>query len=87
MKALQYRVLKNKPINANSKTLETKFQQKETAKVKLIVAKPKAKTGSTSYLIDAIWDGRLWYNLTYLKSLPGDVWVVGKCIVYIQVVL
>jgi hypothetical protein len=27
-----------------------------------IVGKPKAKTDLTSYLIEEVWDGRLWYN-------------------------
>jgi hypothetical protein len=27
-----------------------------------IVGNPKAKTDLTSYLIEEVWDGRLWYN-------------------------
>ena len=31
-----------------------------------IVGKPKAKTDLTSYLIEEVWDGRLWYNCSNL---------------------
>ena len=34
--------------------------------VRPIVAKPKAKTNLTSYIIDVVWDGRLRYNSTNL---------------------
>ena len=35
-----------------------------SVKAKLIGAKTKANTDSTSFLIDVVWDGRLWYNCT-----------------------
>ena len=37
-------------------------------KAKPIVAKPKVRTDFTSYLIDVVWDGRLWYNFTNLTN-------------------
>ena len=44
--------------------IEVKFQTKkwgQVPKAKLIGAKAKANTDSTSFLIDVVWDGRLWY--------------------------
>ena len=38
----------------------------KTTKAKLNVVKPKVNTVSTSYLIDVVWDGLLWYNCTNL---------------------
>ena len=38
------------------------------AKAKPIVTKPKAITDFTSYLIDVIWDDRLWQNCTNLTA-------------------
>ena len=32
------------------------------------VAKQKAITDFTSYLIDVVWDGRLWYTCTNLTN-------------------
>ena len=37
-----------------------------SAKAKLIGAKTKANTDSASFLVDVVWDGRLWYNCTNL---------------------
>ena len=45
------------------KNIWDKFQTRK------IVAKPKPKTDFTSYLVDVVWDGSLWYNCT---NLIGD---------------
>ena len=45
--------------------LETKFLKKKwewSAKAKPIFAKPNSKADLTTYLIDVVLDGRLWYN-------------------------
>ena len=54
-----------KPINTNppkKKYLRQTHKQTKNgdAKDKPIVAKPKARTDCTSYLIDVLWDDRLW---------------------------
>ena len=38
------------------------------SKVKPIVAPPNEKTDRTSYLINLVWDGILWYNYTNLMT-------------------
>ena len=39
-----------------------------SSRAKPIVSKPEAITDFTSYLIDVVWDGRLWYNCTNLTN-------------------
>jgi hypothetical protein len=46
--------------HSERKIIGDKFQTQNIG-IKLIVAKPKARIDSTSYLIDVVWDGRLRY--------------------------